>query len=216
MFEELDRALARLYPTRTWGEPDDEARFEAGVCEHDVLALTEELAQELDAATFFVPGGEEEYCDYLYVLCMGRTPCLLQVRDQGVPLPPELAAGGVRELYLRVCLSGMVRMAGVQQVTMELEAGEGGAVIRERPRSGVYDAPLLHRFQRLVAIFPAYGITHLDFGEISAPPAGYAPGCYAELYGGEPDTANYLFYPQPTASVVTTFVSPAISPSISQ
>ena len=31
MFALIDDILARLYPTRTWGEPDDEARFEAGV-----------------------------------------------------------------------------------------------------------------------------------------------------------------------------------------
>jgi hypothetical protein len=205
MFRAVDDALARLYPTRTWGEPDDLARLDGGVCAHDGEALTEELAQELDAATFFRPGDDDEYCDYIYVLCMGRTPCLLQVRDFEVPVPGE-ASEPIRELYLRVCLSQMARVAAVQEVRFELDRDPGGAVIRERPRPGVYDAPLLHRFQRLVAILPTYEIAHLDFGEISAPPKGFGHGGYPALYGGEPHTANYLFYPQPSNTVVTTVI----------
>jgi hypothetical protein len=38
------------------------------------------------------------------------------------------------------------------------------------------------------------------------PPAGFARGNYAALYGGEPHTANYLFYPQPSTMQVTCFV----------
>ncbi len=32
------------------------------------------------------------------------------------------------------------------------------------PRAGVYDAPLLARMQKLVAILPAYELLHVDFG----------------------------------------------------
>ena len=74
---------------------------------------------------------------------------------------------------------------------------------RETPRAGVYDAPLLHRFQRLVALLPAYDILHVDFGEISAPPEGFDPGDYAERYGiAAPHRANYLFYPQPSTTEI--------------
>ncbi len=228
MFSALDEALARLYPTRTWGQPDDLARFGAGIDEADGVALAEELAAELSASTFFRPGDDDEYCDYIYILCVGREPCLVQLRDGEVPVPDELASdptAAVREQYLRVCLSQMARMAGVQQVAMQLDravddggarggsapAGSGGSavggglaelgdgyVIREQPRAGVFDAPLLRRFQRLVALLPAYDILHLDFGEISAPPPGFAPGDYQRLYGGEPHTSNYVFYPQPS------------------
>lgn len=203
MFEQIERALARLYPSRTWGQPDDDARFGAGVCEHDARALASELAAALAASVTYRPGAEDEYCDYLYVLCVGREPSLIQLRDAGAPIPDELGDEPIRELYLRVCLSGMTRMAGVQQVAVHGDRIDGDLVVRELPRPGVYDAPLLHRFQRLVAILPAYDITHLDFGEISAPPAGYGPGDYAACYGGEPHTANFLFYPQPTTMQTT-------------
>jgi hypothetical protein len=215
MFAELGHTLARLYPNRRWGVPDDSARFGAGICADEGELLGEELARALDAATFFRAGDEEEYCNYLYVLCMGREPCLVQVRDGGVPIPAEVSADNeLRELYLRVCLSDMARLAAVQEVRLELiPLGTGSAAtthgsgeisatprrwaVREVPRAGVYDAPLLRRLQRLVAILPAYDILHVDFGEISAPLAEFAPGDYAARYGGEPALANFLFYPQP-------------------
>jgi hypothetical protein len=209
MFAELEQVLERLYPTRTWGAPDDLARLGAGIDEADGWALAEELGRELDASTFFRAGEPEEFCDYIYVLCVGREPCLVQVRDGEVALPAEIASdprASIREQYLRVCLSHVARLAGVQQIAMSLDAVDGGYVISESPRSGVYDAPLLRRFQRLVSILPAYDILHLDFGEISAPPAGFSPGNYAALYGGEPHTANYLFFPQPSTMQVTCFV----------
>lgn len=203
MFEQIERALARLYPTRRWGEPDDEQRFGAGICEHDGEALATELSQALSCSTFYRPGGDDEYCDYIYVQCIGREPNLVQIRDGGVPVPEELGDEPIDELYLRVCLSTMTRMAGVQQTSMRAERDGDEWLIRERPRPGVYDAPLLTRFQRLVAILPAYDITHLDFGEISAPPPGFSHGDYAARFGGEPHVANFLFYPQPSNMEVT-------------
>lgn len=216
MFQDIDRALGLLYPTRTWGQPDDAARFGAGIGEDDGHALADELARALKAATFFRPGEPEEYCDYIYVLCLGREPCLVQMRDGEVPVPDEIrdqvrGRGPevlVQEQYLRVCLSHMTRMAGVQQTAMELHCMDGSFLVREIPRPGVYDAPLLHRFQRLVALLPAYDIVHVDFGEISAPPEGFDPGAYAHLYGGLPHTANYLFFPQPS-NMQTTCLLPA-------
>jgi len=206
MFRELDTVLERLYPTRTWGEPDDLARFDAGICEHDGEALAEEFAQELKASTFFREGGPEEYCDYIYVLALGREPSLIQIRDGEAPIPEEIGTEPIQEQYLRVCLSNMARFAGVQQTAMELTVSDGDIFISERPRPGVYDAPLLSRFQRLVAILPAYDITHLDFGEISAPPKGYESGDYAKLYGCEPHRSNYVFYPQPSNMHLTTCI----------
>ena len=212
MFAAIDQVLASLYPTRTWGEPDDQVRFGAGIEEDEGQSLAEELARELDAATFYRAGDAEEYCDYIYILCMGREPCLVQLRDGEVPVPEELVsdpAGQVSdpisELYLRVCLSQLTRMVGVQQVAMNLERVDGDYLVHERPRAGVYDAPLLRRMQRLVAILPAYDLIHLDFGEISAPPEGYRPGVYESLYGQLPDTANYLFFAQPSTMRSTCF-----------
>jgi hypothetical protein len=211
MLGAVEETLARLYPTRCWGEPDDGARFGAGVSETDGQALAEELAAELDAVSLFRPGQEDEYCDFIYVLCVGREPCAVQIRDGQVPVPDEIADLGegdrIVEQYLRVCLSSMARLAGVQQTAVELTRSGDDLIIRELPRAGVYDAPLLRRFQRLVAILPAYDITHVDFGEISAPPEGFDPGAYVERYGVLPHRANYLFYPQPTTTEVTTAVA---------
>jgi hypothetical protein len=55
----------------------------------------------------------------------------------------------------------------------------------------------------LVAILPAYGITHLDFGEISAAPPDFDAGAYPALYGQAPHVSNYLFFPQPSNTRVT-------------
>ncbi len=218
MLGSVEHALARLYPSRRWGEPDDGARFGAGISEADGVALAEDLAGELDAVALHRPGGEDEYCDYIYVLCVGREPCAVQLRDGDVPVPAEIADLGeddvVREQYLRVCLSSMARVAGVQQTAIELRRVGGELVIREQPRAGVYDAPLLRRFQRLVAILPAYDIVHLDFGDISAPPPGFDPGDYRERYGLLPHAANYLFYPQPSTTEVTSVLgADALAPA---
>jgi hypothetical protein len=208
MLDTVDAALARLYPTRTWGEPDD--ALGDGIGADDLAALADELAGELRAATFVQLGGEDEPCDYIWVLCQGRTPCIVQVRDHGVLPPVEWQVPSLRldELYLRVVISHRTRVAAVQQIAVEL-AGEPagtGWLVRERPRAGVYDAPLLHRMQKLVAILPAYELLHVDFGEIAHPPPGYDAGAWRELFGGQPAIANYLFYPQPTTMVTTSMI----------
>jgi hypothetical protein len=197
MMASVDRALELLYPTRTWGEPDDSAA--AGMPREELDALADELASELRAATFVREGGDDEPCDYIYILCLGRTPCAVQVRDHGVEPPAE----PVSELYLRLVVSQRARIAGVQQVAIEMDRG----VITERPRAGVYDAPLLPRMQKLVAILPAYSLLHVDFGEIAHAPPGFAAGAWRERFGGEPAIANYLFFPQPATMVATTVVT---------
>lgn len=214
MLGEVDETLARLYPTRTWGELDVAGAGAAGAPEglspDELAGLADELASELTAATFVRPGDEDEPCDYIYVLCLGRAPCVVQVRDHGVPVPDEWdAADGLSELYLRVVVSQHARVAAVQQVAVEVVRTDDGFLVRERPRAGVYDAPLLHRLQKLVAILPAYELLHVDFGEIAHAPPGFEAGVWRELYGAgsaAPSIANYLFYPQPTTMASTTFL----------
>lgn len=203
MLGEVDAALAKLYPTKTWGEVvDGDAGFE------DVEALADELATVLNAATFVRSGGDDEPCDYIYVLCLGRTPSVLQVRDHDVEVPEEwLRTDRIDELYLRVCISQRTPVAAVQQVAVSVEHGNGGFVVRESPRAGVYDAPLLKRMQKLVATLPAYGLTHIDFGDIAHAPPGFEPGVWRELFGGAPSIANYLFYPQPTTMISTSVIA---------
>jgi hypothetical protein len=200
MLGEVDQTLARLYPTRTWGEVCDERA--AAV---ELAALADELATTLAAATFVRAGGDAEPCDFIYVLCLGRTPCIAQVRDHGVAVPAEWGER-VTEQYLRVVISQRAPVAAVQQVAIEAARGHGGWLVREQPRAGVYDPPLLPRMQTLVATLPAYGLLHVDFGEIAHPPPGFFAGAWRELYAGEPAIANYLFFPQPATMIATTFV----------
>jgi hypothetical protein len=197
MLASVDAALDRLYPTRTWGEA---AEIYEGLGDDELEGLADEIAAELKAATFLQRGGDAEPCDYIWVLCMGRTPCVIQARDHGIAIPDEWKNQAIEELYMRVVISQRTRVAAVQQVAIEYVRG----VVRERPRAGVYDAPLLHRMQKLVAILPAYDLLHVDFGEIAHAPQGFHAGMWADLYGGQPSIANYLFYPQPTTMVSTT------------
>ena len=208
MMGEVERALADLYPTQTWGEVDDSNP--QPLSPDDLAGLAEELAGELRAATFVRQGSDDEPCDYIYILALGRTPCAIQVRDHGVPVPAEWdTVDAIEEQYLRIVISQRVRVAAVQQVAVQVLRSPDGFVIHERPRAGVYDAPLLKRMQKLVAILPAYELLHVDFGEIAHAPPGFHAGAWRALYGAEPSIANYLFYPQPTTMVSTMFVAGA-------
>lgn len=205
MMGTVESALADLYPTRTWGEVDDVQA--AGLSPEDLAGLADELATELEAATFVRHGGDDEACDYIYVLALGRTPCVVQVRDHGVDVPDEWGStDAIEELYLRVVISHRARVAAVQQVAVDLVRSDSGFLVRERPRAGVYDAPLLKRMQKLVAILPAYDLTHLDFGDIAHAPPGFSAGPWRELYGADPSIANYFFYAQPTTMISTTYL----------
>jgi hypothetical protein len=207
MFAAIDDALARLYPTRRWAERDEAAGFGAGVTAGEGAALARALAARLKALAIHRPGGPDETCDYVYVLCVGRAPSLLERRERlGDFSDLDDEGDGVEELYLRVALSTVARFAGVQQVAMRGSRDDDGRlVITESPRTGVFDPVLLKRFQALVAVLAEHDVRHLDFGDILEPPAGFDPADYAERYGGAPTVANYLFFPQP-ASVITTVV----------
>jgi hypothetical protein len=207
MLAEVDRVLEELYLTRTWGEARD---GEPALGSEDLAALADELASELNAATFVRSGDDSEPCDYIYVLCLGRAPCIAQVRDHGVAPPTEwYGVDRLDEQYLRIVIGHRARVAAVQQVSMTMTRDGGGFVIREAPRAGVYDAPLLHRMQKLVAILPAYDLLHVDFGEIAHPPPGFHAGAWEALYAGTPSIANYLFYPQPTTMPMTIYLDAA-------
>ncbi|HET6284298.1 MAG TPA: hypothetical protein VFH73_25300 [Polyangia bacterium] len=207
MFAAISETLERLYPSHRWSERDEEAAFRGGVTPGQGAALAQTLAQRLKALTLFQPGTAEETCDYVYVLCLGRSPSLIELREGAVAWhAPE--ADVIDELYLRVALSSVARFAGVQQVAMRLTRTSEALVITESPRTGVFDPVLLRRFQTLVAVLAEMDIRNIDFGEIMQPPEGFDPGDYASRYGGQPTVANYLFYPQPCSAVTTTVLAP--------
>jgi hypothetical protein len=211
MFAAIDAALARLYPTRRWDERDEAAGFGAGLGAGEGDALAAALAARLHAATLYRPGAADETCDYVYVLCMGRTPSLVELRESALEagaagaLRDAIAEGAVTEVYLRVALSTLAPFAAVQEVVLTAaDSGDGTVVVTEAPRAGIFEPGLLKRLQALVAVLAERNIRHLDFGEIVEPPAGFDPGAYADDYGGAPGIANYLFYPQPPAAIATT------------
>jgi hypothetical protein len=210
MFDAIEEALGRLYPTRCWSDRDEAAGFGSGLApgEGDVLARS--LAARLRAGTLYRPGAADETCDYVYVLCVGRSPSLIELReaalDAGVAaaLRASVLAGPVEEVYLRVALSTLARFAAVQEVELRASATEDGEVtLTETPRAGVFAPPLLARLQALVGVLGEMGIRHLDFGEIIEPPHGFDPGDYAAKWGGVPAIANYFFYPQSPSSITT-------------
>lgn len=210
MFAALDELMAGLYPTRRWDERDDAAALDlagGAPAADDADAVASAVAHRLQTAAMFRPGDPEEWCDYVYVLCLGRTPSILEVREGAAAALEDGGADGLEERYLRVALSSVGRYAGVQEVAMTLKRDGDSLVITESSRSGVFDPVLLPRFQSVVAVLAELDIRHLDFGEIVTAPEGYDPGSYAERYGSEPVIANYLFSPHPPAAVTTVVVA---------
>jgi hypothetical protein len=237
MFAAVDAALERLYPTRRWGERDEVAALDGGFSRDEGQALALAIAQRLGTRTLYRVGDADEWCDYVYVLCLGRTPCIAEIREDarargeslgagvvpgaalpGAPASTRIGAGdapagevvedggetGLDERYLRVVLSSVARLAGVQEVAMTLTRQGDDLIVEERARGGVFDPVLLPRFQALVAVLATWEIRHVDFGEIVEAPADFDPAGYPDRFGAAPLIANYLFYPQPPTAVSTT------------
>jgi hypothetical protein len=211
MMAAIDEALARLYPTRRWGERDEASAFRAGADAKGPL-LAERLSVRLGVPTFYRPGGSDECCDYVYALCFGRRPSVLEVRE-GLAGPEALleatADGRADELHLRVALSTVAPFAAVQQVALAARRQDGDLICVETPRTGVFDPVLLPRMQRLVAVLAELELRHLDFGDVTIPPSGFDAGDYGDRYGTRaPAVVNYLFFPQPASAITTTVIPP--------
>jgi hypothetical protein len=200
----IDEVMRVVYPDRTWGRPDDEARFRAGIREREARALGRSIATAAKAPTFFRPGGPDDLCHYVWVLCLGREPSLLDVRD-GLATPED---DHVRERYLRVHLSTVARIATIQEVALELDRAAEGWVLRELPQPGVYDAKLLKRMRAIVDLVEASDLEHLDFGMVDKAWPDALAGDYVERYGVEPALVNFLFYAQPARTSATLLLHP--------
>ena len=200
----IDEVMRAVYPDNTWGRPDDEARFRAGIREREARMLSRSIATAAKAPVFFRAGGPDDLCHYIYVLCLGREPALVDVRD-GLA-PPE--ADHVRERYLRVHLSTVARIATIQEVALELDRVPDGFVVRELPQPGVYDAKLLKRMRAIVDLVEASDLEHLDFGLVDKAYPGTDAGDYVERYGVAPALVNFLFYAQPARTSATILLHP--------
>jgi hypothetical protein len=204
----LGELLGRLYPDRRWGAPDDAARFRAGIAETEGRRLARRMAAVLEAPTYFRAGEDDSLCDWIYVLCMGRAPGLVELREADVL--EGLDGDRLRERYLRVALSSVARISAVQEVAFELDRDDGVHVVRELPRDGVYDPILLRRTQKLIELLVENDVAYIDFGLLAKEPNRYLDGFsddeYREAYGQPARTVNYLFYPQPSTVVGVTCV----------
>lgn len=193
--EAIAQALAVVYPAGVWGVLDDEAAFGRGVEPAECRRLAPTLSVAARAPVWFVPGGDGDLCNYVYVLCVGRTPSLVEVRERGASpdAAPDPDAGTLCETYLRVVFSTIARVASLQECRLEL--GPDGVIV-ERARPGVYDPVLLRRTRALVAALEAHGLEHLDFGLVDKA-CELAPGAYVERFGVAPKIVNYLYYAEP-------------------
>lgn len=220
MMEQVNAALERLYPTRRWHERANEQALTAGVAEEEGRLLARALSEKLKAFALYKPGAEEDFSDYIYVLCFGRQPSALEVReglaslDDFVAQAPEGQESGITEVYLRVALSSLAPFAAVQEVRVSLSAwGQGAhepsaqAFVEEHVRAGVFDPILLPRYQKLVAVLAEQNIRNIDFGEINAAPADFDGAAHEEMFGTEATTANYLFFAGPTAGIAAELVT---------
>jgi hypothetical protein len=202
----VDAALAELYPSRRWEPPAAADAPDALLA--DAAGLADELADVLSAATFVRPPDADTPCAFIYVLCAGRPPCAVPVRD-GVTTPPAewwQSPGRLTERYLRVALAPRAPFAVVQEIAVDVEVDPDGALVREATRPGVYSAPLLARFQKIVATLPGYGRTHLDLGELVATPPGFTAGDWPARFAGAPGVVNFLFFPEPATLTATTWI----------
>jgi hypothetical protein len=207
--ELIAELLVGLYPSRRWGEPSDGARFRRGISEREGRRLGRRLAAALEAPTYYRCGTDAELCDYIYVLCVGRAPGVVELVDAESAL--VLDGDRLRERYLRVALSSVARIAAVQEVALELDREGEVYTVCERPRDGVYDPVLLRRTQRLVELLVEEEVAYLDFGLLTKPPSSYVDGFpasaeYEARFGQAAGTVNYLFYPQPATVKGTSFV----------
>jgi len=199
--ELLRSEIARIYPGRAWGRPDDDQAALAAPTLADRRSLGRAIARELRAPVYARAGGDADLCDYLYVLCVGRHPGLVDVRDGRASFPADT----VDEVYLRVNVSALSRSACVQEVRMSVSLEGDVFALEERPRDGVVDGILLNRFQRLIVTIEEAGFRHLDMGMLEKRPEGVDGAGYAETWGGPPTYLSFLFYPQPPTTSTTTF-----------
>lgn len=231
MFAAIEAILAGLHPDRRWDHRDEAVALDAGIGPEEGRRLAATIAARLDVATRFVPGEADEWCDYIYVLCLGRAPSIIDLREGGLGAGARVQADAdsdadsdgsdaalddvadeaLDDHYLRLALSSVARVVGVQEISMRLRQRDGASFVTEQVRAGVFDPFLLPRFQALVALLAETDLRHLDFGELVEPPPGFDGGGYADRFGMEPAVANYLFSPRPLASRITSLVDGAPS-----
>lgn len=126
--------------------------------------VCQQLAQATQAPCYLLPPADRDFCRFLYVLCVGRPPPLIRLRNKKTL--PDFSATPLTDQYLRVALSVVSPAACVQEVTVtaSLQTTSSGieAVFVEKPRAGLYEPSLLARFSKVVDVLSAYGFRSID------------------------------------------------------
>lgn len=202
MFRVMESTLAALYPSKTWGEINDAAIVPPVI---DLDAFARDISQELAAPAFVMTGSEEDPCDRIDILCVGRHPCSRTLHPDNTAEVAAFPEGD--EHFLRVLISQLAPVVAVQEVIVGARRVDQQLLLTETTRAGVFSPALLSRMQRLVALFPTYELEHLDFGDMSSPPSGFHPGQWPSRFGAPaPALSNYFFLSRPaTLDVVSMY-----------
>ena len=202
----LAEILHEVYPSHAWGQPDDAAWYGRGVPETTVRRIAMRAAADLKAPTRFVAGDEDETSDSVEILCVGRSPGVLELAAQ--PGAIDLPDGEhLEERYLRAVFSHMAPVAVVQEVIATMDRQDDTWVIASHARPGVFDPILLKRTQKLVDLIVEEGVHFLDYGLVEKAPMGFDGAEYKDVWGVDPGIVQYLFSPRP-AGLRHTLVRP--------
>jgi hypothetical protein len=204
----LDEILEAIYPNRTWGELDHEAVRSLAPTPRQRREMAARFAAFLSRPVHYRPGADEDYCDLYYVRIKPRPgdSGLSELRDGAATLVPLASS----EVHLRIAVSTLAPLAHVRQVRLSAIREPGLLLIEESVPTRVNEPGARFYERRLTATSGALadvGLSHLDVRLLDGPLEGYHPGRYAELYGGEPTLAAFLFSPQPS-DVASTEVVP--------
>ena len=175
----------------------------------DVAALADELAGELNAATFVRHGDDDEACDFIYVLCMGRSAVRRRgARSRRAARPPSGQSDRARRRAVPAPGDQPARTRRGRAAGRDRARARGRrlrrprATARRRVRRAAAGADAEARGDP-AGVRPAARRLRRD----RACAAGLFRGPWRDRFGGEPAIANYLFYAQPTTMVATTWLT---------
>ena len=81
--EVIAATLAAVYPSGQWGQLDDEAAWGRGLSLAATSRLARSIAATARAPVEIVAGRDGDLCHFIYVLCVGRQPTLIELREHG-------------------------------------------------------------------------------------------------------------------------------------
>ena len=201
----IDDVMRAVYPDRTWGRPDDEARFRAGIREREARGLGRSIATAAKAPTYFRAGGPDDLCHYVWVLCLGREPALARrARRPGARPRPITCASAI-------CASICRRWRGSRPSrrwrSSSIAPATAGCCASCRSRASTTPSCSSACAPSSISSRPATSSTSTS-GSSTRPIPDATAGEYVERYGVEPALVNFLFYAQPARTSATILLHP--------